>query len=74
MTSIRSAQQLDPVGFDQRIDDEGRTCLPLTPAAVTTMDEHRECVHAVAHAATGTPALDSLGFIDFHVAQRPFSD
>src|SRR5262245_9813941 len=47
-----SGQELDPVCFDHRIDDERRAGLPLAPPAMTAVYEQGFACHPIANVAT----------------------
>src|SRR5262249_29842307 len=51
-----AGNELDPVGLDQRIDDEGAAGLALAIAAVTAMHEHRHRTEVVSDRAAGATA------------------
>jgi len=51
-----AGEDFDVRGFDQRVDREGATRLPLAIAAMTAMHEHRRRRQPVTHRATETGA------------------
>jgi len=54
-----ACQLLDPIGFDEGVDDEGASGLPLAIPAVATVDEHRFRFEPIAHLPAGAPAFES---------------
>jgi hypothetical protein len=58
------------IGFDHRVEGEGRARFALTPAAMTAMNDHRFAGHAIAHGAAGAAALMNL--ITFHCHRDRF--
>lgn len=60
-----AGEQRDPVGLDQRVDHECAPRLPLTIAAVATMDEHRRASEPIPHCAAGATALQ-ITLVAFH--------
>jgi hypothetical protein len=52
-----SLQQAHSVSFDERIERERRSCFALTPATMTTVNEHRLACHPITHAAAGAAAV-----------------
>src|SRR5208337_4325208 len=53
-------EHLDPVGLDQRIDDEGAASLPLAVLAVAAVNEHRLRTEPIANGAAGAAALERV--------------
>src|SRR5271166_1517631 len=53
-------EHLDPVGLDQRVDDEGAAGLPLAVLAVSAVHEHRLRTEPVANGAASAAALERV--------------
>src|SRR5271166_98644 len=53
-------EHLDPVGLDQRVDDEGAAGLPLAVLAVAAVHEHRLRTEPTANGAAGAAALERV--------------
>jgi len=60
-------EELDPVGLDDCIQRKCSTRFPLTPPAVTAMDDERRRTQAVAHATAGTAAIEEKRVGSSHV-------
>src|SRR4029077_15050880 len=53
-----TVEDLDPVGLDDCIQRKRSTRFPLTPPAVTAVDDERRRTQAIAHATAGTAAIE----------------
>ncbi len=56
----RALHEDDAGGFDQCVESEGCTRFTLTPAAMTTVHEHGQNHHPIAHRAAGATASETL--------------
>src|ERR1700704_5052393 len=56
-------QQAHSVSFDERIKRERRSGFSLTPAAMTTVNEHRLARHPITHAGTCAAAIQRKNIV-----------
>jgi hypothetical protein len=61
-----SLQQAHSLSFDERIKRERRARFSLTPATMTTVNEHRLARHPITHAATGAAAIQRKNIVRGH--------
>jgi len=57
-----SLEQLDTIGFNQRVQGKGCSGFSLAPAAMATMDEQGPRRHAIAHETARAATVKERGF------------
>jgi len=65
-----SLQQAHSVSFDERIERERCSRFSLTPAAMTTVNEHRLARHPITHATAGAAAIQRKNIVRGHHVER----